>query len=98
MAEVKWTAEGERWLRDVHDYIATDDPTAAQRVVEEIHEKVRVLREFPRVGHRFRTTRDGEIRILIYGHYRVAYLLKPDETIDILGVLHGALDIDKYLP
>ncbi len=35
---------------------------------------------------------------LLYGHYRVAYLIKEDQTIDILGVFHGALDIDRYLP
>jgi leucyl-tRNA synthetase len=29
-------------------------------------------------------------------HYRIAYLIKPDGNIDILGVFHGALDIDRY--
>jgi toxin ParE1/3/4 len=37
------------------------------------------------------------IRILLYGHYRIAYLLKPDDNIDILGVFHGALDLERYL-
>jgi plasmid stabilization system protein ParE len=33
---------------------------------------------------------------LIFGHYRIAYLVKPDGNVDILGVFHGALDISKY--
>jgi toxin ParE1/3/4 len=34
MAKINWTAEAERWLRDIHDYIAEDHPEAASRVVE----------------------------------------------------------------
>ena len=30
------------------------------------------------------------------GHYRIAYLIKPDGNIDILGVFHGALEIERY--
>jgi plasmid stabilization system protein ParE len=33
---------------------------------------------------------------LLYGHYRIAYLVKDDGNIDILGVFHGALDIARY--
>ncbi|MDQ7067553.1 MAG: hypothetical protein Q9M40_06050 [Sulfurimonas sp.] len=40
---------------------------------------------------------NNEIRIFLYGHYRVAYLIKDTETIDILGVFHGALAIERYL-
>ena len=35
---------------------------------------------------------------LFYGHYRIAYLLRPSQAIDVLGVFHGALDIARYLP
>jgi plasmid stabilization system protein ParE len=34
--------------------------------------------------------------VLLYGHYRIAYLVKASGDIDILGVFHGALDIEKY--
>ncbi len=98
MAEIRWTEEAHRWLRDIYDYIAADNLDAAQKVVSEIYEKAQVLRRFPEIGHKYRTETDGEIRILLYGHYRIAYLLRPSSSIDILGVFHGALDIDKYLP
>ena len=29
MAEIGWTEEAERWLRDIFDYIALDDTDAA---------------------------------------------------------------------
>jgi len=97
MAQINWTAEAERWLRDIHDYIAEDNSEAAVRVVEDIYEKVQILRQFPELGHRYDRHPDQHIRILLYGHYRIAYLIKPAGNIDILGVFHGALDIKRYL-
>lgn len=98
MAEIRWTEEAHRWLLDIHDYIAADNPDAAQSVAAGIYEKSQLLRRFPEIGQKFRSEQDGDIRILHYGHYRIAYLLKPSSDIDILGVFHGALDIDRYLP
>ena len=34
MAEIRWTEEAERWLRDIHEYIAADNPGAAARTVQ----------------------------------------------------------------
>ncbi len=97
MAEIRWTVEAETWLRDIYDYIAKDDPTAAARVVEGIYEKVQVLKRYPEIGYKYRSEPEAEIRILLYGHYRIAYILADDRPIDILGVFHGALEIDRYL-
>ena len=33
MAEVTWTAESERWLRDIHDFIPHDSRIAATRTI-----------------------------------------------------------------
>ena len=98
MAEMRWTEEAHRWLRDIHDYLTAHNPEAAQKVVSGIYEKAQVIRRFPEIGHKYRTETEGEIRILLYGHYRIAYLLRPSSSIDILGVFHGALDIDRYFP
>ncbi|GJL60474.1 MAG: hypothetical protein NPIRA03_33310 [Nitrospirales bacterium] len=98
MAEIRWTEEAHRWLYDIFEYIAADNPDADQKVVSGIYEKAQVLRRFPEIGHKYRTETDGDIRILLYGHYRIAYLLRSSSSIDILGVFHGALDIDRYLP
>jgi toxin ParE1/3/4 len=39
MAEINWTAEAERWLRDIHDYIAEDNPDVANRALREFTKK-----------------------------------------------------------
>ncbi|MBS0351442.1 MAG: type II toxin-antitoxin system RelE/ParE family toxin [Proteobacteria bacterium] len=98
MAEIRWTWEAERWLRDIHDYIAQNNPIAAQRVVAEIYKKVETLKHFPEIGYKYRDEGDSQIRILLYGHYRIAYFInKAGQTLDIIGVFHGALDIENYL-
>ena len=43
MAEIRWTEEAHRWLRDMHDYIAADNPDAAQKVVAGIYEKAQAF-------------------------------------------------------
>ena len=98
MAEIRWTEEAYHWLRDIHDYIAADNPPAAQKVVADIYEKVKILRRFSEIGHKLRSVPEGDIRTLLYGHYRIAYLFRRPSTVEILGVFHGALEMDRYLP
>jgi toxin ParE1/3/4 len=98
MAKVRWSAEAETWLKDIYDYIAADNPGAAASVVDGIYEKAQALKKFPDIGYIHRSEEEGEIRILLYGHYRIAYLRRKDtDFVDILGVFHGALEIDRYL-
>jgi len=97
MAKINWTLEAENWLKDIYDYIAQDNKKAANRVIETIYAKVQNLKKFPKQGYKYSHYSNKDIRILLYGHYRIAYLLKADNNIDILGVFHGVLDIDKYL-
>jgi len=98
MAKINWTEEAEDWLKNIHDYIAQDNKDAAIRVVRSIYQRVEALSDFPLIGQRLLDWPDRHIRVLLYGHYRIAYVTKDDGTIDILGVFHGALDLDKYLP
>jgi len=97
MAEIRWTEEAATWLEEIYKYIVKDNPDAASKVVKGIYEKAQILKKFPEVGHKYRTERDGEIRILLYGHYRITYLIRDKNVVEILGVFHSALDIDRYL-
>ena len=87
-----------QWLKDIYEYFALDNPQAAGKVIEEIYLKTKTLKDFPQQGYLFRKDPDSEIRVLLYGHYRIAYQLYSDNTqLDILGVFHGKLDIDRFL-
>ena len=96
MAEINWTSEAEKWLKDIHDYIAEDNPKTANSTIIAIYDKVQLLSKFPQLGYRLESIQNREVRILLYGHYRIAYLIKANKNIDILGVFHGALDITRY--
>jgi toxin ParE1/3/4 len=95
VAQVVWTAEARRWLQDIYDYIAADNEEAAYRTVLAIHERAEILLTFAEIGYRYRERPD--IRVLLYGHYRIAYLITATRDIEVLGVFHGALDMGRYL-
>nr|VFJ62153.1 MAG: Plasmid stabilization system protein ParE [Candidatus Kentron sp. FW]VFJ70169.1 MAG: Plasmid stabilization system protein ParE [Candidatus Kentron sp. FW] len=99
MTQLNWTKEADQWLRDIHAYIMKDNPVAAGQVISGIYDKAQLLMSFPEIGYRYRETPEGEVRVLLYGHYRIAYLYrKADARIDILGVFHGAMDMNRYFP
>jgi plasmid stabilization system protein ParE len=95
MGNLNWTAESVRWLNDIFEYIEADSPQAALEVVSGIYQRAQVLLSHPEIGHRYQPS-TRHVRILMYGHYRIAYLVKSGHDIDILGVFHGSLDISRY--
>lgn len=97
MAEIRWTEESAQWLQDIYEYISADNPDAAEKVISKVYEKAQVLIEHPEIGHKYQTVSGRQVRILLYGHYRITYLIKESGNIDIVGVFHGSLDIDRYL-
>lgn len=94
---INWTREAELWLRDIYDYLSQDNPPAAANVVNGIYQRAQVLVPQPDIGHRYEGAPGRDIRTLLYGHYRIVYLIKPNGDIDILGVFHGAMQIGRYL-
>ena len=97
MAVIVWTREAVRWLEEIHDYIAAERPTAAHGVVAGIYNKVQLLRDHRRPGQRYEPIIDREVRVILYGHFRIAYLVKSEERIEILGIFHAAMEIERYL-
>ena len=95
MAEIRWTAEAQQWMREIFEYIAVENPEAAERTMLAIQEKVEHLRKYPKLGRRYAAS-TRHVRIINHTHYRIAYLLRDETSIDILGVFHGALDISRY--
>jgi plasmid stabilization system protein ParE len=97
VGQVRWTAAAERWLRRIHDHIADDSPAAAQSTIQGIYDKAESLDRFPERGYLHTTKRGKTVRVLLYGHYRIAYRTNQDGDVSILGVFHGALDIHRHL-
>ena len=79
-----------RDLQQIYDFIAEDNPSAAQTFVTQLDEKIGNLSQFPESGH---IPRQGYLkakgyRILVIGDYLVFYRLKP-KIVKIDRVIHG---------
>lgn len=96
MVRIVWTDEAVSWINEIHEYISRDNVAAASRVIRGIYERVEQLLQFPELGQRLTLSTKRDVRVLLYGHYRIAYRIRS-ETIEILGVYHGALDIARRL-
>jgi len=79
MAEVRWTDEAQRWLQDIYEYIAADSPDAAARTVQGIYDRAQDLARFSEIGHQYPAS-SRHVRILLYEHYRIAYLVREDKS------------------
>lgn len=66
MATLAWTDEARRWLEDIFEYIAADNPEVALRTIQGIYERAQVLATFPEIGHRYQAS-PQYVRILLYG-------------------------------
>ncbi|GJL54767.1 MAG: plasmid stabilization protein [Nitrospirales bacterium] len=80
-------------LDDIWDYIAQDNPQAADHFIDTVEEKCRLLAEFPKLG----TTCDSlfpALRFFVIGKYLLFYL--PLEAgIEVVRVLHGSRDLES---
>lgn len=65
MAEIAWTEEAQRWLEDIFEHIAADNPHAAARTVQGIYHRTQDLAKFPEIGHRYLAS-SRHVRILLY--------------------------------
>ncbi|NJL26951.1 MAG: type II toxin-antitoxin system RelE/ParE family toxin [Thermoanaerobaculia bacterium] len=91
MAELKWTLEAVQSLREIHEYIAVNRPATAFRTIESIINKVESLAAYPELGQRLATARRDDLRLLVYGHFRIPYVCSPTGAVTVLGVFHGLI-------
>jgi toxin ParE1/3/4 len=96
-SEIVWTDEARLWLRVIREHIAKDSVAAADRTVDGIWQKVQILEKHSEAGFKYSLPGRDDIRVLLYGHYRIAYVHSAGR-IEILGVFHAALNIDRYFP
>ncbi len=75
-------------LTEIWEYIATDNPGAADRVLEEIRDAICALVPFPQVGHIRPDLTSRPLRFHPIRNFLIAYA--PDEQpLLVLAVLHG---------
>ena len=85
------TNAAEQDLAEIVEYIATNSPAAALKLVDEIEKSILRLEDFPLIGvtpRNRRLARQG-YRMLIVDSYLIFYVLLDDETVEIRRIISG---------
>ncbi len=86
--KIIWSPVAIERVTEIAEYIAFDNPTAAQKWVEQVFTKVGLLQSSPQMGRIVPEIEREEIREIVYGNYRIVYHLSV-RKISILTVRHG---------
>jgi|SRR5579864_5496742 len=75
-------------LDEIWEFIAADNPDAADRVLEEIQEAIRALVHFPQMGHQRLDLTSRPLRFHPVRDFMISYA--PDEKpLVVVAILHG---------
>lgn len=86
--KVVWTATAVARLEAIQDYIATDDPDAALRFIDELLEVGETLSDSPRRGRAVPELPASGLREVVHRRYRIIYRVAK-ARIEILTVFEG---------
>lgn len=91
--KVYWTKTAEDQLDAIYSFIAQNSETYALITVDKITKRSQQIADFPLSGRTVPEYDTEQIREVFSGAYRIIYYIKPDQ-IDVLAVIHGAMDIE----
>ncbi len=87
--QIHWEDEALDDLRQLVEYIAQDDSTAARRMGMAVVDKVETLRRQPQIGRRYAPITEAEIREVPVPPYRIFYRVETDH-VGVVAVWHSA--------
>ena len=97
MSRFVLTVDAKADLKEIREFIAKDDPAAAERQLMRFRQAFRRLAKFPRIGHRREDVTSSEaVLFLPVGSYVVVYRPEP-KPLMIVRVLHGSRDLAALL-
>jgi toxin ParE1/3/4 len=88
MVEITWSDTAKENLHDIFDFIAKDSIYYAEKEIDNIDERLKVLHSFPLSGKVVPEYNNDSVRELIQGNYRIMYKIYSGEAITILTVHH----------
>ena len=85
---ILWSPLAIERASEIAEYIAQDNPGAAENWVNTVFKKVEELKSFPENGRVVPETDNRSIRGLVYGNYHIIYRV-GESRLSILTVSHG---------
>lgn len=92
--KIEWATRARTDIRELRRYIAQDSPHYARRFVDKIFQAVEKLPEHPRLGRQVPEAARDDVRELIFRHYRIIYVIKPN-CVFIASIIHGSRDLSR---
>jgi toxin ParE1/3/4 len=96
VSEVVLSELAEADLTDIWVFVAQNNAEAADRLLDQLHQKCRFLANSPKVG-RQRPELDSSIRSFAVGNYVIFYR-ESANGIEVARLLHGRRDIPSLFP
>lgn len=95
LVEIKWLQQALENLESHANFIAREDPAAAQKTVERIHDAVSLLSGNPAMGYPGRI--DGTRELVVTGtRFIIPYRVLPRlKRVEILRVFHSSREPPK---
>jgi len=88
---LRWTSAAHGDLARLHEFLKTDSPSAAARVVRALVAAPERLLQTPRLGERLEEFSPREVRRMIIGRYEMRYEV-ADQAIFVLRIWHTRED------
>ena len=96
MKRFRLSREAAANIREIWEFIAEDNVSAAGRVRQELYDAIRDLVKMPGKGHTREDLTDKPVRFWPVRSYLIVY--RPDtKPMEIVAVIHGARDIPSLL-
>ncbi len=86
--KIVWAPIALDQAEEIADFIADDNPYAAEKWLSGLFEAAERLADYPESGRAVPEIRRPEIREIVYGEYRIMYRVRT-ATVALLTVRHG---------
>ncbi len=96
--KIIWSPLAVDQIAEIAEYIALDNPVAAEKWVDDIFNSVKRLKKFPKSGCIIPEIQLDNFREIIFGNYRIIYRIDKNQ-ISVLTVRNGSqiLPVDEIL-
>lgn len=84
---ITWSPLALERVGEIAEFIARDNPSAAEKWVDSVFRKVGKLISFPESGRHLLEIKRTDLREIVFGNYRIIYRLRTDE-ITVLTLRH----------
>lgn len=90
MGQIRFTSSALKDLNLIRDYIAKDAESYADKFIDKIINRIKVLENYPMAGKVVAEFENPFIRELLEGYYRIIYEVQSGDVVSVLRVYHGA--------